>query len=303
MSHFQKIESAIQNAIDHPKKSNEFLTGFSGEKLLNTLINLSKYNLNSNKIYLEVGVFQGLSLLSVATNIEPNVLAYGIDNFAFFDPDGKNKSIVNSRIKQLQITNANLINLDYEDALEELPQFIGNKKIGVYFVDGPHDYRSQMMCLLLAQPYLSEDVIIIVDDSNYRHVRQANRDFVLTHPEYKLFFEAYTKCHPGNMSHEEKEDAKKSWWNGVNIIVRDKNNVLKPVFPPTHRDRSLYENEHILQSSKYPTLPLFLEKYIRRIGNMTLKFKNKKIQAGQYNSMNTYSENLTSSNFLQKPKE
>ena len=95
----------------------------------------------------------------------------------FFDPEKKNLSIVEERLTKLQLDNAFIINNDYEDALENLRHTIGDKKIGVYFIDGPHDYRSQLMCLELALPYLHEQAVIIVDDSNYRNVRQANRDF------------------------------------------------------------------------------------------------------------------------------
>ncbi|MBK7410887.1 MAG: class I SAM-dependent methyltransferase [Saprospirales bacterium] len=49
---------------------------------------------------------------------------------------------------------ATVINQDYEDALENLKTHIGEKKVGLFFIDGPHDYRSQLMCLLLIQPFL-----------------------------------------------------------------------------------------------------------------------------------------------------
>lgn len=299
MSHFTNVYNAIKNANEKPLETHEILSGYSGEKLLATLINLSRYNLENDKVYLEVCVFQGLSLLSVANSIGKN-LAFGIDNFAFFDKDGKNESIVNSRIEKLNLTNVRLINQDYEDALENLGEHIGNKKVGIFFIDGPHDYRSQLMCLLLIQPYLSDDAVIIIDDSNYRHVRQANRDFLQTNKDYKLFFEAYTPCHPNNMSKVELENAEHGWWNGVNIIVRDVNNKLQQKFPSTFRNRALYENEHILHSAKYPTLTLKLSKYISFLGNIISIFpKYSSLEKGEYSSSNTYSKNLYEINFTQ----
>lgn len=301
MEHFQKIHEAIDNAINKPCEVHKELSGFSGEKLLSSLMNLSKYNLNQEKVYLEVGVYQGMTLLSVANSLGSKSQVFGIDNFAFFDEDGKNESIVNSRIDKIGLQNVHLINMDYEEALENLSNYIGDKKVGVYFVDGPRDYRSQLMCLLLIQPFLSDDAIIIVDDCNYRHVRQANRDFLQTNNNFKLFFEAYTKSHPKNMTASEEMDARKGWWNGVNIIVRDKDDLLISAWPPTHRERILYENEHIIQASKYPTLPIILNRYITKVGDLAVKLgKKRNILFGTYNAMNTYSEELSTSHFTQR---
>ena len=293
MKYFNLIYDAINNANLNPQKSDKLLSGFSGNKILTTLQNLSRLLLTKEHCYLEVGVYQGLSLLSVAKEVRQSTV-YGIDNFAFFDKDGQNLNIIKERISRLKLSNAKIINIDYEDALENLSSHIGKKKIGVYFIDGPHDYRSQLMCLLLIKPYLSENAVIIVDDSNYSHVRQANKDFLQTNPEFKLFFEAYTSSHPKNMSAEDKELARKGWWNGVNIIVKDTNNLLPNFYPPTVRDRSIFENEHIMQTIKYPLIPIKL----LRVYNLLGKYFNKRLKRdkrwyeGNYKSMNTYSETL-----------
>lgn len=227
-----------------PFEAPDVLSGFSGRKLIGTLQRLTGLFVDDGAAcYLEIGVFQGLTLLSVAA-ANPSVPCFGIDNFAYFDPDRQNYTKVLERKARLGLTNAEIINMDYEDALESLEQQLHGRKVGVYFVDGPHDYRSQLMCLELALPFLHPDVVIIVDDSNYRHVRQANRDFLVTHPEFKLAFEAYTPCHPSNMSSDQRAIAEDGWWNGVSVLVRDAGDMLEPMYPPTDRSRSLYENEH-----------------------------------------------------------
>ncbi|UFP95978.1 class I SAM-dependent methyltransferase [Gloeobacter morelensis] len=225
------------------------LTGFSGQKLVGCLQRLARLFAGDNDTcYLEVGVYQGLTLLSVAMACR-EMPCYGVDNFAFFDPEGKNLEIVRQRSARLGLDNAHVINKDYEDALGDLHSAVGRRKVAVYFVDGPHDYRSQLMCLELALPHLHPEAVIVVDDSNYRHVRQANRDFLITHPEFKLIFEAYTPCHPANMSPSQQQQARSTWWNGVHILVRDPRNLLPAMYPPTERSRSLYENEHIVHAA------------------------------------------------------
>lgn len=305
----QAIKDAESNGLV-PETDNEVLTGLSGNKLVGSLQRLaSLFSEDKNTCYLEVGVFQGLTLLSVA-NSSPNLICYGIDNFAQFDLKGENFGIVKSRKEKLGLQNASVINKDYEDALETLGTEIGDKKVGIYFIDGPHDYRSQLMCLELAVPYLHENAVIIIDDCNYKHVRQANRDFLVTHPEYKLVFEAYTKCHPVNMTRAEEKDTRQGWWNGVNIIVRDVENKLKVMYPPTERSRVLYENEHNVHATKIAevapqAVALMQSIYEINVPRVLLNIFRFSKGVWQYNNLfkkryrivNTYSGDLPTSNY------
>lgn len=289
------------------------LSGYSGLKLIGSLQRIAKFQeMSAAGHYLEIGVHQGLTLISVAASLK-GMTAFGIDNFSQFDPDGVNQGIVKERASANNIKNIKLINLDYEDALENLGEHIGNYKVGTYFIDGPHDYRSQLMCLLLAKPFLSERSIIVVDDCNYRHVRQANRDFLLTNPEFKLLFESYTRCHPCNMSDEEEAEARLGWWNGVNIIVRDPENILETMLPNTYRDRTNFENEHLIHASKYAEFAPEIVSFVQNIFSFRLfnaaksivkLFRKKKnIEdgvRGRYFSANTYSGQLPQSHFNSK---
>lgn len=224
----------------------EVLGGLSGSKTVGVLQRLTDlFSDDPRACYLEIGVFQGLTLLSVAIN-QPGFPCFGIDNFSLLDPDGKNLGIVRERTAKLGLDNATLINMDYEDALESLEDHIGNRKIGVYFVDGAHDYRSQLMGLMLAFPYLHDNAVILIDDANYDFVRQSTRDFLLTHPEYKMVFEGYSPAHPANMAPEILAEWETGWLNGINILVRDPEGHLPVMLPPTERDRTLYVNEWLV---------------------------------------------------------
>lgn len=278
----------------------EFLSGFGGAKLLGALQRLTQ-SAPKDTVYCEIGVFQGLSLVSVAA-ANPDRLCFGIDNFAYLDPNGENKKIVEERVQKAGTENVRLIDRDYEDALEEMSETLGGRKIGAYFVDGPHDYRSQLMCLLLAKPFLHEEAVIIVDDSNYRHVRQANRDFLKTHPQFKLLFETYTGKHPENMNAEEEADARAGWWNGVNVLVGDPNNVLAYLEPPTLRSRDLYENDHEIHSMRHAHLaPLAMTAVsalrplnAKKLIGSTLKLIREvgRSESESHASLNVFSEDL-----------
>jgi hypothetical protein len=166
---------------------------------------------------------------------------FGIDNFTYVDPEKQNLNTVLSRTRELGLTNVDLINEDYEDALEFLEVAVGSCKVALYFVDGPHDYRDQLMCLELIKPHLHPHPVIVVDDANYPDVRQANRGFLATQRSYKLLFEAYTATHPPpNSGHDQEIEARQGWWNGVNVIVRDPDNRLPVMYPPTERSRKRF---------------------------------------------------------------
>ncbi|CAA7614459.1 class I SAM-dependent methyltransferase [Magnetospirillum sp. SS-4] len=231
------------------------LGGLSGRATVGLLQRLAGLVGNRDSLcYLEIGVFQGLSLLSVAIE-HPGFACFGIDNFSILDPKGENLGIVRERTRRLNATNAHLINQDYEAALEGLPGHIGERKVAVFFIDGAHDYRSQLMALLLIRPYLSERAVIVVDDANYFDVRQSTRDFLISHPEFKMVFEAYSPGHPANLDQPTRERQEAGWLNGVNVLVLDHENVLPVMLPrvePLARD--LYVNEWLVHRHRYAEL-------------------------------------------------
>lgn len=248
------IADADQNGLVSDK-GGDVLGGLSGRAtvgLLQRLVGLVEDR--KSLCYLEIGVFQGLSLLSVAIE-HPEFTCFGIDNFSILDPKGENLGIVQDRTRRLAATNAHLINRDYEAALEHLTEHIGLRKVAVFFIDGAHDYRSQLMALLLIRPYLSERAVVIVDDANYFDVRQSTRDFLVSHPEFKMVFEAYSPGHPANLDDATREIHEAGWLNGVNVLVLDHENVLPVMLPrvePLARD--LYVNEWLAHRHRYAEL-------------------------------------------------
>lgn len=305
-----KIYRAIRAAEDYGLLSEDpELSGFSGKKLIGALQRLSKLYSEQHACYLEVGVFRGLTLLSTAKALGREA-AYGIDDFSQFDHERKNLSIVERRIQRLGVENVHIINMDYEDALGNLNEYIDDRKVGVYFVDGPHDYRSQLMCLELAKPFLADNAVIVVDDSNYQHVRQATRDFLIINPQFKLLFEAYTECHPNNMSKQKRLQAKDGWWNGVNVILHDSENRVAPMYPPTQRNRLFFLNDHLVHSARRPEyspqalhftsclLSLNIFGVFKEIVKLFIRSHKTPLELkGQYNSVNTFSSGLTESRY------
>ena len=246
----KQIAVAIQEAHrtgQLPETKNDILDGFSGESIIGCLQRFTQLMSGQQDVcYLEVGIFQGLTLLSTSL-ANPDIPCFGIDNFSLFDKDKENFDIVNKRKKELGIKNAHIINEDFEDALENLGNHIQKNHISVLFIDGPHDYRSQLVALLKAKHYLAENVVIIVDDSNYEHVRQANADFLSSNQDFALVFEAYTSSHPAHMSPLVKKEAMQGWWNGVNIFIRDTKGRIPRSLPPVGAKDRFFDSHEVFR--------------------------------------------------------
>ena len=298
-----RVIKEIDAGAIRPQAFDNVLSGYSGEKIIALLQSLTGLRDAASEAYVEIGVFQGLTLLANAS-ANRAVTCFGIDNFSQFDPAGVNLSHVMDRKRRLNAKNANLIVGDFEAALSaDVEASLAGKRIGVYFVDGPHDYRSQLLCLLLARPFLAPGSFIIVDDCNYRHVRQASVDFVSTNREYKLLFEAYTACHPENMNATQLADARRGWWDGVNVIVHDPEDRLLGLSGSTDASRELFYQDHIVHAQKGAEFAVeaisFAESFLQpwrlpRAGGRLLRTVLAKSMnmRGRYANLNTYSLDL-----------
>jgi hypothetical protein len=76
----------------------------------------------------------------------------------------------------------------------------------VYFYDGPHDFDDQFVALQAMLPHLAQDAVVIVDDTNWRHVRAANRLVVRHAPGFELVHDLRT---PSAFA--------PTWWNGLQL--------------------------------------------------------------------------------------
>lgn len=311
---FNKVFAALleteENGFlnDHREKG---LGGLSGHKTVGALQRLIKlFADDPAACYLEVGVFQGLTLVSTA--LEASTMpCFGVDNFATLDPEGKNLKIVEQRISQFETKNTTLINSDFEDALTRLEDYLEGRKVALYFIDGPHDYRSQLVCLLAAMRHLHDQAIILIDDANYPDVRQSTYDFLTGHPEFKMVFEAYSPAHPANMTEQERSEWESGWLNGIQVLVRDPDGQLPVMMPPVDEDRTLYFNEwlvHRLQLAELAPEAVALAQAVclqdaddesaarlrlqARFKKMTQDFK------GRFADRNTYSSGLTTGRMI-----
>ena len=145
------------------------------------LLNILGSYLPATEVYCEIGCAGGASLISALSN-NPECLAYGVDRFSS-----------NSDIERLQ---HNLLcygvqerSFIFEDIFEsffiQLYDIKPEEKIGFYFYDAASDYRSHLLGLLLVEPFLASEAIVVVQTRDPEAARQAIWDFLTIHPVAK----------------------------------------------------------------------------------------------------------------------
>lgn len=206
------------------------------------LLNFAVECMESEEVYCEIGCFQGASLIGAMLE-HPDRMAYAVDNFSEFDPWGNSFAQLIENLSKFNLENqVCFCNQNYEDFFLNLKEIKTEDKIGVYFYDGAHDYRSQLMGLLLVRPFLAEKSIIITLNSNWQAVQQATYDFI----EATNSCKAYKYLSPEKFSNEID-------WKGLQILYLDNDDSQKTTerFSPKERNQSFIKAIYNLQYEKH----------------------------------------------------
>ncbi|MEK0191909.1 tetratricopeptide repeat protein [Microcoleus anatoxicus] len=213
---FEQLPSLYENweqGLAFPK-SDQFqkilnqVTGMTTANVMQ-LVNFAVECLEPNEVYCEVGCFQGASLIAALLE-HPEQMAYAVDNFSEFDTFEDSFDKLTENLSNFNLSEQVFFcNQEFEEFFSDLSGLETEDKIGFYFYDGSHDYRSHLMGLLLVRPFLAERAIILVSNSNWSAPQQANYDFLAAHPQCQLLLD--------------KADGSDNYkiWNGVQLFVWD----------------------------------------------------------------------------------
>ena len=171
------------------------------------LLNLAVACLDERESYLEIGSFRGATLIG-ALHGQRNRKAIAVDNFSEFNVDGANEAVLHANLAAFSMHDrVEFHNRDFRDCLVDL-RSRESLRVGVYLYDGAHDYRSQLLGLLLAVPLLAPHSLIVIDDANVPAARDATHDFLLVEPRAHILLDLPTpgNCHP-------------TFWNGLLILA------------------------------------------------------------------------------------
>jgi hypothetical protein len=164
------------------------------------IINHAVRNMPSDQCFVNVGVWNGFTLLSgMADN--PKATCIGIDNFSEF---GGPREAFLERFDSQKSDSHYFHEMDYRSYFKTRHQ----GEIGFYIYDGEHSYRNQFEGLQIAEPHLAQGALILVDDTNWEQPRQATLDFIeQSDKHYEILFDEGT-CFPGHPT----------YWNGVMLL-------------------------------------------------------------------------------------
>lgn len=191
----QETKNLFKNLANIQKMST-----FANGAIINKIVK----EMSIDECFLNVGLWCGFTFFSGIIGNE-NKKCIGIDNFSEFSTGDFPKSIFMSEFDKIK-NNNEFYEMDYKKYLTESHK----QKIGFYIYDGEHDYYNQYQGLKYAEPFFSDNCIILVDDTNLEHVKEANLKFISDSKyDYKMIANIDTKhnMHP-------------TFWNGIMIFQR-----------------------------------------------------------------------------------
>ena len=171
------------------------------------LLNLAAANLGPGEAYLEVGSFKGLSLIGAMLGNQGRRF-YAIENFLEFNLDGQATKVelLDNLACWVDPQQVQLLEGDCFDLLRRSSPL--REPVGVYFYDGAHGRLPHYLALGVAERWLSDRALVVVDDASWPMVRRATDRYLATHPGYRLLFD---------LPAEHEEDPR--WWNGVRVYA------------------------------------------------------------------------------------
>jgi predicted O-methyltransferase YrrM len=174
--------------------------GLASENKL-MLLNLAAHHLAPGEIYVEVGSWRGLSLAGAAAGNAAEI--YACDDFSSLRRD--RRALQRTLERYTAPGQVRFYDSDFREFLTLVPWL--PKKVGVYFYDAGHSFAEQFQALELILPSLSDDALVVVDDTNDAPVRAANRLFLRHTPGLELVADIRTAA-----------DRSPTWWNGLQVL-------------------------------------------------------------------------------------
>jgi predicted O-methyltransferase YrrM len=184
----------------------EDVHGWATESKL-ALLNLAAAHLEPGEAYLEVGCFKGLSLIGAMLGNQ-DARFYAIENFMEFNLDsGATREELLGNLdrwvdpERLRLLEGDCFRLLRRERLVEAP-------VGVYFYDGAHGRLPHYLALGVAERWLADNALVMVDDASWPIVARATDRYLSAHPGYELLFD---------LAAERQDDPR--WWNGLRVYA------------------------------------------------------------------------------------
>jgi predicted O-methyltransferase YrrM len=174
------------------------------------LLNLAASLLAPGESYVEVGTYYGASLIGAMRGNAGDFVA--IDAFSFPPTEVRGRTLpaasrsgLEETLRRFGAERATVLEGDAFDLLAA--GALGERRVGVYYYDGPHAYEDQLRGLRAVTPWLAPEALIVVDDHDWEHVARATRDYLAGEPRARLLVEI------GGA-----DRGQPWWWEGVAVL-------------------------------------------------------------------------------------
>lgn len=199
----------------HPKdrRFDDVIAGVPNlaEENVLALLNLAASLLGPRESYVEVGTYFGASLIGAMRGNEGRDFV-AIDMFSFGATETKGRKLpagsregLEENLRHFGVEGAAILEGDAFEVIEGGQ--VGDRKVGVYYFDGPHDYDSQVRGLQAIEPWLADEALLVVDDHDWEQVTRATRDYLAQQPKARMLFE---------IGGEPK--GQPQWWEGMAVL-------------------------------------------------------------------------------------
>jgi hypothetical protein len=175
------------------------------------LLNLAASLLGPGESYVEVGTYYGASLIGAMRGNEGHDFV-AIDAFSFGATEVKGRKLpaasregLEENLRRFGCEGATILEGDAFELLEG--GALGDRRVGVYYYDGPHGYEEQVRGMRAIEPWLADEALLVVDDHDWDQVSRAVRDYLAEQPRARLLFAI-----PG------ADTGHPQWWEGVAVL-------------------------------------------------------------------------------------
>lgn len=206
------------------------------------VLNCAVAAMPADQVYVNVGVWEGFTFFTGALgNLDKRCI--GVDNFSEWAMEEVRVSLVD-RLERIGTPSQTLHVMDYREYFRD----VHREPIGVYVYDGDHAYEHQLHGLQIAEPFLADGCVIVVDDTNWRNPHQATFDFM---ERSERTWEVLLDCDTSSPGHP-------TWWNGL-VVIKD-------VTGATGADLATNDAAHASPKARVPKPPDFVAEPLRSDG-------------------------------------
>jgi protein O-GlcNAc transferase len=174
------------------------------------LLNLAASLLAPGESYVEVGSFYGASLIGAMRGNSGDFVA--IDRFSFDVAEVRGRKLprasragLEESLRRFREERATILEGDAFELVEG--GALGDRRVGVWYYDGPHDYASQLRGLRMVEPWLADEALLIVDDYDWDEVRSGTAEYLAGQPHAELLVEIAGEA-----------GSRPWWWDGVAVL-------------------------------------------------------------------------------------